>query len=321
MARILTITPNPALDLTVQLGEVHLGRVNRAGAAQLEPAGKGINVGRLLARLGHSVTVTGFLGAGNEQAFVRALRHWTLRDAFLRAPGETRINIKLAEASGRVTDLNGPGVELDEGAASRLLTQVRSLLAETDLVVIAGSLPPGFSCEALAELIAVIRGKGLPVWLDTSGAALVAGVKAGPTGIKPNEEELQMLTLAPLGTAEERVRAVRALHGSGIADIVLSAGPAGVTWSAAGTVLSATPPTVPVVSTVGAGDALLGGIIHGKLSGWSQAEALRFATALSAEAVRHVGSGDPAAADFPALKQQTLIHPADARGESGETDS
>ena len=97
MARVLCITLNPALDLAFSLDQLTPGAVNRHHSAQLEAAGKGVNVARVLAGLGHDVTVSGFLGADNDAPFALAFQHATLHDDFLRVAGETRINAKLAE--------------------------------------------------------------------------------------------------------------------------------------------------------------------------------------------------------------------------------
>ena len=101
MARILTITLNPALDLSVETAPLTLGEVNRTGHTLMEPAGKGINVARVLARLGHSVTVAGLLGDANAAPFERLFEAEGLQDSFVRVPGQNRINIKIAEAGGR----------------------------------------------------------------------------------------------------------------------------------------------------------------------------------------------------------------------------
>ncbi|MBF2938005.1 1-phosphofructokinase, partial [Pseudomonas aeruginosa] len=116
MARILTITLNPALDLTVRLRQLELGAVNRSEAVLTQAAGKGLNVAQVLADLGHRLTVSGFLGEDNQPPFTAMFQRRGFADAFVRVPGETRSNIKLAERGGRVSDLNGPGPEADERA-------------------------------------------------------------------------------------------------------------------------------------------------------------------------------------------------------------
>ncbi|WP_111413948.1 1-phosphofructokinase [Billgrantia lactosivorans] len=311
MARVLTLTLNPALDLSVGLERLVPGEVNRTRETHLTAAGKGVNVARVLAGLGHDVTVSGFLGGDNDGPFLRAFEAMDVEDAFLRVPGETRINAKLAEADGRVTDINGPGTAIDVVAWQRLLdgldTRIGDPRRRPDAVVIAGSLPPGVAADNLAELTARLRGAGLPVWVDTSGEALAHAIDARPTAVKPNEQELVAWAGNPLDTSESRLAAALRLYAAGIEEAVVSAGPAGVLWVSRRGAWQAVPPRLPVASTVGAGDTLLAALLHGVLSGHPPDQALRLATALSAESVRHLGVGNLHAADFPQLQQQTRV--------------
>ncbi|WP_323150315.1 PfkB family carbohydrate kinase, partial [Pseudomonas oryzihabitans] len=143
MSRILTLTLNPALDLTVQLPALKPGAVNRSEAVIVHAAGKGINVAQVLADLGHELTVSGFLGADNAGAFEALFARRGFTDAFVRVPGETRSNLKLAEAAGRITDINGPGPEVSAAAQQELLETLDRLAPGHDAVVVAGSLPRG----------------------------------------------------------------------------------------------------------------------------------------------------------------------------------
>lgn len=311
MARILTLSLNPALDLSIRLERLVPGAVNRTLESRLEAAGKGVNVARVLTALGHEVAVSGFLGADNDGPFLRAFDALGVEDAFLRVPGETRINAKLAEADGRVTDINGPGVTVDADAWQRLLEGLDARLADAGrrpaAVVIAGSLPPGVEPAALARLIEWLRREGVPAWVDTSGAALSAAIGARPTAVKPNEEELADWAGQPLDSPEARLRAALRLYAVGVEEALLSAGPAGVLWISQRGAWQAVPPSLPVVSTVGAGDTLLAALLHGVIEGHTPEQTLRLATALSAESVRHVGVGDPRVADFPHLQRQTRV--------------
>lgn len=318
MARILTLTLNPALDLAIRVGALRLGEVNRTESTRLDAAGKGINVARVLAGLGHEVIVSGLLGADNETTFVKTFATCGLRDAFIRVPGETRINAKLSEPGGRVTDLNGPGPSIPAQALDALTERLESLLSGLEAVVISGSLPPNVTPEKLAGFIRMTRARRVPVWLDTSGAALMAGLAARPSGVKPNETELAEWAGHPLDTPEARLQAALRLNSEGIEDVIVSAGAEGVVWAQRGEALMATSPRVSVVSTVGAGDTLLAGMLHGILSGWPRERGLRFATALAAESVRHVGVGDPRAADFEQLQQQTLVRSLTPDTRTGE---
>ena len=317
MARVLTLTLNPALDFSIRVGPLRLGEVNRTESTQLDAGGKGINVARVLRGLGHDVTVSGLLGADNETTFVRAFATCGLHDAFIRVPGETRINAKLSEPDGRVTDLNGPGPRIPAHSLEELKERLWTLLPGLDVIAICGSLPPNVTPTQLAELITGIRQFRVPVWLDTSGPALLSGLAARPTGVKPNETELADWAGHPLDTPEDRLRAALRLNAEGVDDVLLSAGAEGVIWARRGNALLAEPPRVQVVSTVGAGDTLLAGTLHGVLSGWPRERGLRFATALAAESVRHIGVGEPNAADFEQLQQQTHVRTVDPL--TGET--
>jgi len=132
MARILSLTLNPALDLTVRLARLEPGEVNRSEAMITHAAGKGVNVAQVLADLGHQVSVGGFLGAANPQAFDALIASRGFGDAFIRVPGETRSNIKIAEQDGRITDINAPGPWVSEQAQAQLLKLLAGVGPEFD---------------------------------------------------------------------------------------------------------------------------------------------------------------------------------------------
>lgn len=284
MAKILTLTLNPALDLTVRLAHLEPGAVNRSDTLLTHAAGKGVNVAQVLADLGHDVSVGGFLGAANPQAFDALIARRRLGDAFIRVPGETRSNIKIAEQDGRVTDINAPGPQVGEQAQQELLKMLAIIGPEFDAVVVAGSLPRGVSPQWFQGMLEALKDLGLKVALDTSGEALRAGLKAGPWMVKPNTEEL----VDALGHSTD---AISQLHQLGVEHVVVSDGAAGVNWYSPGMALHATPPKVSVASTVGAGDSLLAGMLHGLLGGDTPEQTLRRATAIAAMAVTQIGFG------------------------------
>jgi len=309
MAHVLVVTLNPALDLSIQLPRLEPGAVNRTRSSHLAAAGKGLNVAQVLVSLGHRVTLSGFLGADNDTAFVQACQREGIEDASLRLPGETRINAKLAEDDGRVTDVNGPGLEVSAEALAELTADlvVRCETTAPATVVVTGSLPPGVAPAALASLIEALRASGIPVWVDTSGPALAAALAVHPTAAKPNEQELADWAGRPLMDLETQLDAARRLHAAGVEESILSLGAEGVLWISRRGEWQAIPPRVEVRNTVGAGDTLLAALLHGVIAELSPQETLRQATALAAEAVRHVGVGNPHAEDFQQLLQQTRV--------------
>jgi 1-phosphofructokinase len=314
MAQIVCITLNPALDLAFNLETLTPGQVNRPDSVQLEAAGKGVNVARVLASLGHEVIVSGFLGQDNDAPFSLAFPHYGVEDAFVRVPGSTRINAKLAEKSGRVTDINGPGMPIAPVHLDALRQTLGNLFQRTSppqAIVVAGSLPPGFDQACFVQLLASLKSYGVPLWIDTSGPALLTAIAAGPSAVKPNETELADWAGGTLHSHQQRQAAAQRLHASGIEHALISAGAEGVLWVSSQGIWQSTPPGVNATNTVCAGDTFVAGMLHGLLSGFTPHDTLRFATALSAEAVRHIGVGNPYADDFDLLQQQTLVRRLD----------
>lgn len=309
MAKILTLTLNPALDLTVQLPRLEPGQVNRSDEMHTHAAGKGVNVAQVLADLGHQLTVSGFLGADNPQAFETLFAKRGFVDAFIRVPGETRSNLKLAESDGRITDVNGPGPLVSAAAQQALLDRLDEIAPDHDAVVVAGSLPQGVSPAWLQALIERLKNLGLKVALDTSGEALRAALKAGPWLIKPNAEELAEVFDSEVVSVAAQAEVASRLHAQGIEHVVISHGAQGVNWFSVGSAMHATPPKVSVASTVGAGDSLLAGMLHGLLSADTPEQTLRTATAIAAMAVTQIGFGIGDTAQLAQLEQGVRVRP------------
>jgi len=309
MARILTLTLNPALDLTVELTALALGEVNRSEGLHSHAAGKGLNVAQVLADLGHQLTVCGFLGRDNPQPFETLFAARGFRDEFIRVAGETRSNIKLAERSGRITDLNGPGPQVDAQAQAELLARLEQIAPGHDCVVVAGSLPRGVSAAWLQALLERLVALGLKVALDTSGAALRAGLATRPWLIKPNTDELAEVLDIAVDTPQAQAEVAGRLQAQGIANVVISQGAQGVNWFSAGQAWQALPPTVDVASTVGAGDSLLAGMVHGLLSEHGPEQSLRTATAIAAMAVTQIGFGITDVAQLARLESGVCVRP------------
>ena len=308
MARVLTVTLNPALDLTVQLPALRLGEVNRSDNLQVHAAGKGLNVAQVLADLGHQLTVTGFLGEANAQPFEQLFAARGFADEFVRVAGETRSNIKLAEADGRITDINGPGLEVGAAQRDELLARLERLVPGHELVVVAGSLPRGVEVPWFVELLQRLARLGARVALDTSGAALREGLALSPWLIKPNEEELAQARGLDPANAQALADEARRLNAR-IEHVVMSQGAAGVSWFSPAAAWHAQPPKVRVVSTVGAGDSLLAGMLHGLLAGWPAERTLAHATAIAAQAVGQIGFGITDRAQLAELEAAVRLQP------------
>lgn len=306
MAKVLTITLNPAIDVTIQLNELQIGQVNRQESVEIHAAGKGLNIAQVLKDLGHEVVVSGFLGTMNKQIFDEHFKKVQFQPEFIYIEGETRQNIKIAEHSGRMTDLNGKGFLVSELDKKNLFQKIEMILPQIDVVAIAGSLPQGFNVDELQQLIKFIQGQGKKVALDTSGKALVAAIECQPWMIKPNTDELVESYQLPAATYSEQKKLFENL--AKIEHVVISMGEDGVNWLHDSHPLHAKAPKVIVKSTVGAGDSLLAGMIHGLINGFSAEETLKTATAIASHAVTQIGFRIPNAEKLNQLKAQTTIN-------------
>ena len=310
--KAVTITLNPALDLTGSLGSLAVGSVSLVNKGSLHAAGKGVNVAKVLSDLGAEVTVTGFLGRDNEDLFCQLFADINAQDEFIRVDGATRINVKLVEKNGQVSDINFPGVGVSEQAISEFETGLFKLAETHHFFVLAGSLPKGISPELCASWIKKLHEMGKKVIFDSSRAALAAGLDAHPWLIKPNDEELSEFVGRELDTPKACQQAAQDLASKGIENIVVSLGAKGVMWLSKGDQIDALwryaqPPKMNVVSTVGAGDTLVAGFCWGYMQQWQAEQTLSFATALSALAVSQVGVGVPSLQTVTDLQKQ-IIH-------------
>ncbi|GHF93899.1 1-phosphofructokinase [Deinococcus piscis] len=314
---VLTVTFNPALDLTVQAPSWHPGQVNVAAAAQTDAGGKGVNVAALLADWTRQsgeplqVSASGFLGTGNAGPFEALFRERGIQDAFVRVAGETRLGLKIVDPeAGSTTDFNLPGVQVSAAQLDGLLGQLRDLAGTQDAAVLAGSLPPGVPAETYARVVAALRQSGVPfVAADTSGEALrrLLAAPTLPHLLKPNIHELEVALGRELPTDADRLAAARELLERGAEWVALSLGEEGAWLVWAGGAVKAVPPQVDVVSTVGAGDAMVAGLVSARLAGLGPAEALSRATAFAAGNITRLGAQLPPHDELMALHRQVRL--------------
>ena len=315
--RIATVSLNPAIDQTALVPNFTAGAVNRVEREQSDAGGKGVNVASFLAHFGFSVAVTGLLGDANLEPFVRLFVDKGIVDRFVRVPGLTRVNVKIVdEAQDRVTDINFPGLQVGDNDLARLYAAVDALAENTEWFVLSGSVPSGVPETVYADLVARLKRRGKTVVLDASGPSFAAAISARPDVIKPNIEELQELVGGRLAGHAEVVEAARVLVGRGIGLVAVSMGPRGAVFVEDGAAVLAVPPKITVKSTVGAGDAMVAGIVTGALRGLDLADRARLATAFSMGALGEIGPRLSPPSVIEATMREVGIQPID-NAESG----
>ncbi|MBP2299382.1 1-phosphofructokinase [Azospirillum picis] len=313
---VVTVTLNPAIDQTITVEALKPGTVHRAGAVRHNAGGKGVNVASCLADWGTPVVAAGLLGIDNAVPFEALFAAKGISDAFLRLPGETRVNIKIADlAAADTTDINLPGLSADPAALRRVAETLRGLVEDGMTVLLAGSLPDGLPVDAYATLTADLTAVGARVVLDSSGPPLAAALASGvvlPHCIKPNRHELEGWAGRPLPTDADLLAAARDLHRRGVGLVVVSLGVDGALFVTGDSALHGRLPPVNALSTVGAGDAMVAGLIAGFQAGGLDREGgletvARLSVAFAAAKLGCFGPNLPDAAAVRSLAEQVVL--------------
>jgi 1-phosphofructokinase family hexose kinase len=306
---VVTITLNPAIDQTISIPNFRAGAVNRVEHSNADAGGKGVNVAAALADDGVRVAVSGFLGEQNDTIFRQLFVAKQIDDRFVRIAGSTRIGIKITDAvADETTDINFPGEQPTAANQAHLLAIMDELAQHCKHFVLAGSVPAGMQTTIYAELVSRLKAQGVWVALDTSGAPLAPALAAGPDLIKPNEVELHELIGTPLPDVQAIVTAARQLaERYGIGWVVVSMGKDGAVFVRENEALLAVPAPIEVVSTVGAGDAMVAGLVAGSLRQLPLDLIARRATAFSMGAIGQLGSGLPPRSVIDALAERVRV--------------
>ncbi|UAX43279.1 1-phosphofructokinase [Pasteurella canis] len=295
MMKVLTVTLNTAYDLIGRLTRLALGEVNKVESLGLYPAGKGVNVAKVLHDLGIHSAVTGFLGKQNQSEYQHMFANLALTDYFQRVPGLTRVNVKITETEAEVTDLNFQGYVITTEDWQHFVEFSLQIAPEFDLIAVCGSLPDGISPHAFAKWLTQLNQHHIKLILDTSNQALTMGIQSKPWLVKPNYRELETWIGHSLPTQADVIHAGRQLQSTGIENVVVSLGEKGAIWLTQDNIIHAQPPICDnLISTVGAGDSMVAGLIYGIVNQQSISETLTFASAIAALRIsqKHVGVTD-----------------------------
>ncbi|KJL25214.1 Tagatose-6-phosphate kinase [Microbacterium oxydans] len=303
---ILTVTANPALDLTWRVDRLVEGGTHRAEAGAARAGGKGLNVARVAHTEGAAVLAVTTVGGRVGEEFAEELRASGVPHALVPVSAQTRRSIAVVdETLGDTTIINERGVNPTDVEWAALLAEVVERLAGARVLVVSGSVPPGAPESLIPMLIAVGRDAGVPVIVDTSGPALLLAADAGATVLKPNAAELVEAT----GNADP-VDGARSLIARGAELVLLSLGAEGMLAVTATELVHARLDEPLSGNPTGAGDAGVAACAVLYAAGVRDPEQiLRRATAWSAAAVLSPLAGD-ISPRWTELEQQLRVsHP------------
>jgi len=287
---MLIVNPNIATDRTIPLAALVPGNVHRTRAAVTTLGGKGVNVARVGRALGAAATIIAFLPADSAGLLRRLAAAEQAGLVGVPLPGTARAASVLLEDSGRVTVLNEPGAPADAGHWRPLLAEVARQAPAHQTLVCAGSLPPGSPADGYAQAVTIGRQAGLRTVVDAAGDALAAALTARPDVVSPNLAEAESLLSGPAAEGVEpagadvagrAAAAARGLVARGARRAIVSAGSYGVAFSDATGTAFCPAPQVSVVSPIGAGDALVGGLALALEQGQPWPAAVSYAVAVA----------------------------------------
>lgn len=304
---ITTICLNPSFDKTAEIDAIQLGQVNRLRNIRVDMGGKGLNVAVVARRLGLDVECIGTMGEDGSQELIDMMNREGLAHSFVTVPGRVRTNVKICSTNGQgITELNEPGACLDAASLNAFFDLARDKTANSDIVVITGSLPPGCPVGTYRDLMTALEGKHCI--LDTEGKELEYCAKsAHPFLIKPNLREMERTLGIELRTMRSIRDAALLFIRLGVEHAVVSMGAMGAMYVSKDKTLFAPALRVEAKSTVGAGDAMIGGMLAGYETEGSMEKAFRYGVAAGAASVMTEGTQLIVRSDFERLLEQVRI--------------
>ncbi|HET7139536.1 MAG TPA: 1-phosphofructokinase family hexose kinase [Arthrobacter sp.] len=260
---ILTVTVNPALDVSTSTDRVYSGHKIRCSRSRLDPGGGGVNVARVIQRLGGNVLALYTAGGPTGEAYRRLIEAERIPSLVIPTHGDTRQDFTVDESStGNQFRFVLQGAELSDEEWGACLKAVAQSIPAGGYVVASGSLPPGVPEDFYARVARLVRKGDARCVVDSSGAALSEALAEGVFLVKPSRRELGEHFGAPLETEQSQINAAEALVGDGSAEYVaLTLGDAGAVLASKKGAVRLAVPSVRVLSTVGAGDSFLGAFV------------------------------------------------------------
>lgn len=312
MTDILTVTMNPALDVSTATGKVVDTHKLRCTVAKFHPGGGGINVARVMHRLGSNCLALYPAGGVHGQRLQHLLAEEQVASHCIPIAGETRESFSVHEnATGRDFRFVLPGPELVSSEWQACLAYVTEVEVPPRYLVASGSLPPGVPVDFYARLARLARARGSLMVLDTSGPPLAAALAEGVYLVKPSLRELRELTGLPLQTGQQWREAAQAIQRDGRAQIVaLSLGEQGALLVTAEKALHADSVPVKVASSIGAGDSFVGGLVWALNRNIELEPAFRYGMAAGAAALLTAGTALCQAADVERLHNEVIVRSA-----------
>ncbi len=308
---ILVINLNASVDKRYKMKDLIKGEVMRAVEVDNTPGGKGIHVANVATILGEDCIATGYLGGKSGEFISEKLQDYGIKQDFVQVAGETRSCLAIITESGAQTEILEPGPTVTQEEQEAFLAKYQELLSKAAVVAASGSMPKGLPGDFYGQLINLARKAGKPFLLDTSGEALIQGIKAQPYFVKPNNDEIKVLVGAELRSDEDIVHVLQKFMEDGIKLPVISLGAQGSMAGYNQHVYKITVPKIQCKNPVGSGDSFVAGIAVGIERGMAIEDVLSLGAACGTANAMEDESGfvrkEVVEELFPQIKIQQIV--------------
>ncbi|WP_419749737.1 1-phosphofructokinase [Terrisporobacter petrolearius] len=306
---ITTVTLNVSIDKAYKIkGCVESGKVIRVLECNNTAGGKGLNVSRVASLCGEEVLATGFVGGHCGALAEELLEKDNIKNKFTHVKSETRSCINILDENNVSTEFLEKGESISDEEINAFLDDFDKIIEDSNVITISGSAPKGVPTNIYTTLINMIKAKNKKVILDASGDLLKEGIKALPTMIKPNSEEMENLLNVSINNEEEVIKNAIKLHESGIELVVVSLGSDGALLVCKEGVYHGKPPKIEVVNTVGCGDSMVAAFAVAMERGYSNIDSLKYAISISAANAMTFSTGSFNSEDVDNIFKNTQIN-------------
>lgn len=264
---IITVTLNPAIDKLLLCPKIEIGVFNKIGRPTIMPGGKAVNIAAMLNRLGHDTLALGLIGGFGGEYIEETLEAQQISVGFTHIREDTRTNSILIESDGKTTHLAEAGPIVTPEEVEDFLSAYNRSLSGGDVVIIAGSLPPGVPTDIYFKMIETAKNRGLKTVLNARGGAFAGGAQAGPEIAKPDVRlEPEVLGINN-STLTGRLELAGNLFSLGTQIVIIAVGGTNHEIYTQTQAYEVSSPGHPPGSTVIAGDAFLAGFIDAQRRG------------------------------------------------------
>ena len=276
---ILVVNLNASVDKRYEMINLNKGSVMRARTVENTPGGKGIHVANVATILDEECLVTGFLGGKTGEFIEERLKRYGIKSDFVKIKGETRECLAITTDDLIQTEILEPGPVIDEKEQVKFKEKFNELSESANIIVISGSVPQNIKVTFYRDLIEIANKKNKRVLLDTSGKLLDEGIKGKPYFIKPNRDEIEVLTGRKIQSTNDAINEIKNFQNEGIEFVVISLGEEGAVVGFNKKIYKVSVPKVNAINPVGSGDSYVAGIAIGLARNYDIKDVLKLASA------------------------------------------